>query len=117
MINIFACFFVLESPNRSWIATSEFSFRRCLGFSFILYLSFFTHPFLGGLGFLSLSLGVTTLYITPVLVHFICKGARITLLVFRRSNPTYNPSYVILYGKDAATLVLVCTHCLACSQQ
>ena len=30
------------------------------------------------------------------------------------TDPTYNPSYITLNGKDATAMVVVCNHCLAC---
>ena len=37
-------------------------------------------------------------------------------LVFRCDNTRYNPSFVTLYGKDAAASLVVRAHCLACPQ-
>ena len=49
-------------------------------------------------------------------MYLFCKGACISLLAFRCNNPTYNPSYISLYGKDATAMVVVCAHWLACSK-
>ena len=75
--------------------------------------------FARGLRYLSLSLGVTTLHITPLILQFFNeylsrKGAWMSFLVFRCSNPTQYPSFITLYGNNV--LVVVGLHCLACPQ-
>ena len=41
---------------------------------------------------------------------------KVSFLVFKCNNPTYNASCVTLYGKDAMTLVMVHAHCSVCPQ-
>ena len=71
------------------------------------------------LEYLSLSSCVMTRHVNPVFVHFFslfCKVAWISYHVFRCNDPTYNASYVNLYGKDATAFLMVRAQSLTCLQ-
>ena len=71
------------------------------------------------LEYLSLSSCVMTRHVNPVFVHFFslfCKEAWISYHVFRCNDPTYNASYVNLYGKDATAFLVVRAQSLTCLQ-